>query len=96
MTFKFDKNQFEEIVKTSAQMGATMFAVDQGLIKTKISKSEAYKRYSRKLVDSWIISGKIIPVKQGGRLLLDVKQMEGASCINRLYEKHINPQLTNE
>ena len=96
MKLQFDQNQFEEIVKTSAQMGATMFAVDHGLVKTKITRAEAYRRYSKWLVDRWINEGRVKPIKDGGFVLLDVKELEATANINKLYEKFINPQLNKK
>jgi hypothetical protein len=71
-------------------MGASNFAVEQGLVKTKINKAESYRRYTRSLVDKWIKHGKIKAVKIDGKSMFDVKELEEISSVNKLLNHFVN------
>lgn len=86
---QLEEYQLSEILTKAAHLGATNFAVKQGLVKSKISKTEAYKMYSRRLVDGWIKKGKVKPVKVGNRLLVDTIELETVSNTNDIFNKHI-------
>ena len=88
MKITLEEYQLSELLKTAARLGANKLAVDLGLVKTKISKSEAYRRYSKWMVDRWIREGKIKQVKNGGKVLLDVQQLEELTATNDLIEKY--------
>ena len=90
MIYHFDEYQLSVLLTSAAKMGASMLAVEQGLIKTKINKAEACRRYTRRLVDKWVNEHKITPVKIKGTTLFSVKELEAVSNINDLYNRHLS------
>lgn len=85
---QLQKYQLEEMLTSAAKLGASMVVISLGIDKTAISKNEAYNRYSRRLVDTWIKTGKVKAVKQNNRILLSVAELESVSVVNDLFEKH--------
>ncbi len=84
MTITLDQQQLLQMLTSAAQMGAASALVKLGINKTKITKAEAYRRYTRRLVDYWVREKKIKPVKIQGSTLLDVEELEALSTINDL------------
>jgi hypothetical protein len=83
------ENQLRQMLSTAAEMGAKEALREAGLDKTQVSKAEAYRRYSRKRVDGWIKNEKIIPVKIGNSVLLNITELEAVSQTNLLFNKHL-------
>ena len=82
-------NQLRQILMTAAEIAAKQTLTEAGIIKTEISKAEAYRRYSRRSVDGWIATGKLKPVKRGSSVKLSVMEMEVLSKSNQLYQRHL-------
>lgn len=89
MKYEFDEYQLSELLKNAAELGAMNLAVNHGLIKTKISKAEAYRRYSRRLIDNLINEHKLMPVKIKGKTLFDVVELELVCKTNLLFNRHL-------
>ncbi len=89
MLITLDTYQLQQMLNTAAELGASNVLVELGLNKTKITKAEAYRRYTRRLIDKWVRECKVTPVKIEGTTLLDVKELELVSKVNDLYKKHL-------
>lgn len=89
MNYLLEEGQLRQIIKTAAEQGAKHILVLAGLEKTEITKTEAYRRFSRRKVDNWIKEGDIIPTKRGKTSYLQVLEIEALSQTNDLYSKHL-------
>ncbi len=88
--YKLDENQLRQILTTASDMGAQRALIRTGNEKTQINQAEAYRRYSRRRIDSWVKEGKIKPVKIKGSVLYHVLELEALSQTVDLCEKHLN------
>ena len=86
---QLEENQLRHLLTTAAEMGAKTALTEAGLQKKEITKAEAYRRYSRRSVDGWILAGKIIPVMRGVKTMLVVVDLELLAKTNQLYHKHL-------
>lgn len=58
-------NQFASLMADQAELAATAMAIQLGAVKPYLSKSDAYRIYSRTNVDRWLKEGLITPIKDG-------------------------------
>ena len=84
---KLEKFELRELLTTAASLGAKTTLVAVGLLKTEISKAEAYRRYSRRTVDSWITDGAIVPVRRENKIRLNVTELDVLSETSELITK---------
>lgn len=89
MKVSIELNQLQQMLNTASELGASRSLQKAGLDKSDISKNEAYRRYSRKRVDRWIEEGKIVPVKFGSAIKLNLAELEVLAKTNELYSKHL-------
>lgn len=82
--------QLRDLLSTAAELGAKEALRKVGMDKKQISKAEAYRIYDRWRVDRWIREGKIIPVKQKGKIFLKVADLDALSETNDLFQKHLS------
>jgi len=82
-----EKFELQQMLNTASELGANRVLVKNGLVKTEISKSEAYRRYGRKSVDRWIRMGEIEPIKRGAAIRLNVTELDLLSKTNILTNK---------
>jgi hypothetical protein len=88
---KIEEGQLRQMLYAASELGAKNVLIAAGLDKSEITRSEACRKYSKRDVDGWINSGKIIPIKRGRRTMLSVMQLETISKTNQLYVKHLMP-----
>lgn len=86
---QLEENQLRHLLTTSAEMGAKAALTGAGLLKTEITKADAYRRFSRRSVDEWVAAGKITPVRRGSKTLLSVVALEILAKTNQLYKTHL-------
>lgn len=79
--------QLAELLTTANRLGAMKFAAETGLLKKAVTRAEAYRMYSRRLVDGWIRDSKIKPAKINNLVLLDAVELEILSKTNQLANK---------
>lgn len=65
MQFNISISHLTVLLRDAAEEGATIALVKCGKIKPFMSKSEAYKTYSRKNVDRWIQEGLVTDHQDG-------------------------------
>ncbi|WP_448104686.1 hypothetical protein [Pedobacter panaciterrae] len=65
MIVQLDIYKLEGLLQDAANLGATKALTDAGVLKPFISKSEAYRIYSRRLIDRWLAENLIEPEKDG-------------------------------
>lgn len=53
------------LLKNAAELGALTALIRTGKIKPYVNKSESFRLYTRKNIESWIKSGLITPRKDG-------------------------------
>ncbi len=77
MAVKLDY-KLASLLGQAAELGAMKLATEMGLIKAKMSKAAAYKRYGRTQVERWIAEGAVIPVQKDtkGHWELDQLQLQ--------------------
>jgi len=63
-----------DLLKVAADLGSESAYQRIGLAKVKISKSAAYRKYGRNLVDKWEKDGRI--KKEGGKWQLNPVELE--------------------
>lgn len=90
MVLHLEENQLQHMLNTAAEFGAKTALTEAGLQKKEITKAEAYRRYSRRNVDGWILSGKIKPVARGVKTMLVIVELEILAKTNQLYQKHLS------
>lgn len=87
--YKLDENQIRQFLTSAAEMGAKQALIKTGNEKTQINQAEAWRRYTRRRVESWVKSGKVKPVKIRGNVMYSVTDLESISQTIDLIENHI-------
>jgi len=64
------------MLTTASELGAKRANIENGLVKTEISKAEAYRRHGRRIVDDWIKAGHLHPVSRNGSWRISVMELE--------------------
>jgi hypothetical protein len=59
MTIQLETYQLRAMMRDASETAVEQFAVQMGLLKYQISKTEAYKMYGRDRVDFWLKKGLI-------------------------------------
>jgi hypothetical protein len=94
---EISNNQLIALLKDQAELAATAISIRHGTIKPFLSKSEAYRTYSRTNVDRWLKEGLIKPIKDGttsAKWRLDRLELEAVSKVsNRPSYKTVNERL---
>ncbi|WP_214228597.1 hypothetical protein [Pedobacter sp. B4-66] len=65
MVVQIDLYKLEGLLQDAANLGATKALTDAGVLKPYLSKAEAYRIYSRRLIDRWLKENLLIPEKDG-------------------------------
>ena len=58
-------HHLHQLIKLSAELGATIALIKAGKLKPYLKKSEAFKIYGRSKVEHWIADGLVKPRKDG-------------------------------
>lgn len=87
-TITLERIELVNLLSEAAALGAKKVLVETLQLKPYISKSEAYKKYSRRLVERWLKEGLIKQIKDGDSnhsIRLDRLELESvASICNRV------------
>jgi hypothetical protein len=86
---KLEESQLRQMLNSAAELGAKSALIAAGIVKTEISKAEAYRRFSRKSVDKWINKGNLMPIKRGSSSKLNVMELESLVKTNQLVRTHL-------
>ena len=89
MYIQLEENQLQHMMNTAAEIAVKKVLSEAGLQKKEITKAEAYRRYSRRSVDGWILSGQLKPVIRGSKTMLVIVELELLAKTNQLYKKHL-------
>lgn len=94
---EISNNQLIALLKDQAELAATATLIKHGTLKPYLSKSDAYRIYSRTNVDRWLKEGLISPIKDGttsAKWRLDRLELETVSKVsNRPSYKTVNERL---
>jgi hypothetical protein len=65
MEITMSENVLRAMLQDAAELGSMAVLVRHGLVKSYISKQDAYNMYGRRIVDRWILEKLITPLKDG-------------------------------
>jgi len=85
MIYEIPEYKLAAMLERAAEIGAKKVLVEQGLVKTRISQNDAFRRFGRKRISMWREQGKIVPVKIGRKINYDLNKLEILSKTNDLY-----------
>lgn len=88
MSFTIEPYQLQQMLCAAAEMGAKKALERAGLDKTQVSRSEAYRRFSKYRVDTWIKQGKVNTVKDKGLTLINLSELEAVSQTENIISKY--------
>ncbi len=91
MMLELQEFQLQQMLSAAAEMGAKNALRDIGVDKSQISKAEAYRRFSRRRIDRWVLERKIMPIKSKSSVLFNLSELESISKTTELYFKHLKP-----
>lgn len=66
MDFQISDQQLKLVIQEAAEMGAVLALIKTGRIKPYLKKSEAFRKYGRANVETWIEGGQLTIRKDGG------------------------------
>jgi hypothetical protein len=65
VAMEITRGQLSELLLDAAELGAQKALIGAGLLKPYLSKSQAFRRYGRKIVERWLAERLITPRKDG-------------------------------
>jgi hypothetical protein len=85
MIYEIPEYKLAAMLERAAEIGAKKVLAEQGLVKTRISQNDAFRRFGRKLITRWREQGKLAPVKIGHKIHYDLNKLEILIKTNDLY-----------
>jgi hypothetical protein len=90
-------SELKQVFQQGARAGAMELAVSHGIVKSRVSLTEAYRLYGQARVRSWVNTGKVRPVDpiigRGHRRKFDVTELEAADKAERVYQMKLYKPL---
>lgn len=83
MSVTLEEYQLQNLLTTASTLAVKRVLLELGLVKTFLSKTEAYKLYGRGTVERWISEGLIKPHKDGSdssKVRLERMRLEALSA----------------
>lgn len=84
MIYEIPEYKLAMMLEKAAEAGANRVLVEQGMKKSQVSQSEAYRRYGQTNVCRWRRDGKVVPHKIGGIIYYSTAKLETLKQSNYL------------
>jgi len=75
-TFILSERNLADLLAVASRAGSSKILEELGLKKSQISQREAYTRYGKAKIISWLKSGQIVPARKGKTLWYDTSMLE--------------------
>ena len=93
MIYEISEYKLESLLKAACKAGASQVLTEVGPKKGHISQRQAFSRFGETRIMRWRKEGKIVPIKNGGKIYYDLNDLDRLKSINELYTQINTPEI---